>query len=184
MINNDLDFDAYRIALAKNTRVQIPNFLQLSAAERLRSCLQHEVPWHLAERSDGVSKTIAPVDYAAMDEQARTEHLKRAYEGARSQFQFVYESYMMVKAVKEGRDPGLILHAILEFLNSIDFLSFAAWLVKDSRITSTTAQATRYRAGHFLTRHEDKDLHQDRAYAYVINLSKNWRVDWGGLLQF
>ena len=184
MINNDLDFDAYRIDLAKNTRVQIPDFLQLSAAERLRTCLQHEVPWALAERSDGVSKVIVAADYVAMDEQARTEHLKRAYESAKSQFQFVYESYMMVKAVKDGRDPGLLLHVILDFLNSVDFLSFASWLVKDSRITSTTAQATRYRTGHFLTRHEDKDEHQDRAYAYVINLTKNWRADWGGLLQF
>ena len=91
---------------------------------------------------------------------------------------------MMVKAVRDGRDPGLLLHAVLDFLNSVDFLSFASWLVMDSRITSTTAQATRYRPGHFLTRHEDKDLHQDRAYAYVINLTKNWRADWGGLLQF
>ncbi len=184
MINNDLDFDAYRIDLAKNTRVQIPDFLQLSAAERLRTCLQHEVPWTLAERSDGASKTIAAAEYAAMSEQARTEHLQRAYERARSQFQFVYESYMMVNATKEKRDPTLILHAILDFLNSTDFLSFAGWLVNDSRLTSTTAQATRYRAGHFLTRHEDKDDHQDRAYAYVINLTKNWRADWGGLLQF
>ena len=75
MINNDLDFDGYRIDLAKHTRVQIPDFLQLDAAERLRSCLQNEVPWTLAERSDGLSKTIAAADYAAMDSQAHAEQL-------------------------------------------------------------------------------------------------------------
>lgn len=184
MINNDLDFDAYRIDLAKNTRVQIPNFLQLSAAERLRTCLQTEVPWTLAERSDGVSKTIAAADYAAMSEQARGEHLQLAYQQAKTQFQFVYESYMMVKAAQEGRDPTLILHAILDFLNSQEFIGFARWLVNDPLISHTSAQATRYRAGHFLTRHQDKDKHEDRAYAYVINLTKNWHADWGGLLQF
>lgn len=47
MINNDLNFEGYRIDLAKNTRVQIPDFLQLDAAERLHSCLQNEVPWTL-----------------------------------------------------------------------------------------------------------------------------------------
>lgn len=75
MINNDLDFDGYRINLAKHARVQIPDFLQLDAAERLRSCLQNEVPWTLAERSDGLSKTIAAADYAAMDSQAHAEQL-------------------------------------------------------------------------------------------------------------
>jgi len=184
MINNDLDFDGYRIDLAKNTRVQIPDFLQASAAERLRSCLQNEVPWALAERSDGTSKTIAAVDYAAMDESARTEHLHKAYERAKTQFQFVYESYMMVAAAKEARDPTLILHAILDFLNSEEFIGFARWLVNDPKITHASAQATRYRAGHFLTRHQDKDPHEDRSHAYVINLTKNWHPDWGGLLQF
>lgn len=184
MINNDLDFDGYRIDLAKNTRVQISDFLQISAAERLRTCLQNEVPWTLAERSDGVSKTIPAVDYLAMDATRRSDHLNKAYERAKTQFQFVYESYMMVKASIEGRDPTLILHAILDFLNSEEFIAFARWLVNDPRITHASAQATRYRAGHFLTRHQDEDQHEDRAYAYVINLTKNWHSDWGGLLQF
>ncbi len=184
MINNDLEFDGYRIDLAKNTRVQIPDFLQLDAAERLRSCLQNEVPWTLAERSEGVSKTIAAAEYAAMDAQMRATNLQQAYDRAKSEFQFVYESYMMVKAAREGRDPTLILHGILDFLNSEDFLAFARWLVNDPKVTHASAQATRYRAGHFLTRHQDKDKNEDRAYAYVIGLTKNWRPDWGGLLQF
>ncbi len=184
MINNDLDFDGYRIDLARNTRVQIPDFLQLDAAERLRSCLQNEVPWTLAERSDGTSKTIAAADYSAMDQQARAENLRKAYQRAKTEFQFVYESYMMVKAAMEGRDPSLMLHAILDFLNSEEFVGFARWLVNDPKITHASAQATRYRPGHFLTRHEDKDKNEDRAYAYVIGLTKSWRADWGGLLQF
>lgn len=184
MINNDLDFESYRIDLARNTRVQIPDFLQLAAAERLHHCLQNEVPWSLAERSDGISKTVSATDYALMDEQARAKHLQKAYIRAKTQFQFVYESYMMVKASIEGRDPGLILHAILGFLNSAEFLEFARWLVNDPGISHVGAQATRYRNGHFLTRHQDKDQHEDRAYAYVINLAKNWQADWGGLLQF
>jgi SM-20-related protein len=184
MINNDLDFDGYRIDLAKYSRVQIPDFLQLDAAERLRSCLQNEVPWSLAERSDGVSKTIAADAYAAMGEQARVEQLTKAYARAKTEFQFTYESYMMVKAAIEGKDPSLILHAILDFLNSEEFIAFTRWLLNDTRITHVSAQATRYRAGHFLTRHQDKDQHEDRAYAYVINLTKNWHADWGGLLQF
>ena len=184
MINNDLDFEGYRIDLAKHTRVQIPGFLQLDAAERLRSCLQNEVPWSLAERSDGIPKTIAADDYSVMDSQARAAILQKAYGRAKTEFQFVYESYMMVKAAREGRDPTLILHAILDFLNSEEFIAFARWLVNDPKISHASAQATRYRPGHFLTLHQDKEKNEDRAYAYVINLTRNWQADWGGLLQF
>jgi Rps23 Pro-64 3,4-dihydroxylase Tpa1-like proline 4-hydroxylase len=45
-------------------------------------------------------------------------------------------------------------------------------------------QATRYLPGHFLTSHDDGIDGQDRIAAYVINLTRDWRTDWGGLLQF
>jgi Rps23 Pro-64 3,4-dihydroxylase Tpa1-like proline 4-hydroxylase len=184
VINNDLDFNPYRQQLAQRSRVQIPAFLQDSAAERLRDCLQHDVPWTLAERSGGEPRTIAAADYAALPESARQELLAAAYTAARSQFQFVYESYMMVRAAKEGRDPQLILHAILEFLNSEDFLGFARWFTGEPSINAVNAQATRYRAGHFLTRHVDQHSSEGRLFAYVINLTPRWDTDWGGLLQF
>lgn len=184
MISNDLDFAPYRQQLAQRTRVQIPNFLQASAAERLRDCLQTEVPWTLALRENGQSRTIAAPEYAAMPEAARQRLQSAAYSAARTQFQFVYESYMMGRAAHEGRDPQLILHAILEFLNSEDFLGFARWFTSAEQINAVNAQATRYRAGHFLTRHIDEHSGEGRLFAYVINLTPRWDADWGGLLQF
>ena len=184
MINNDLDFGFYRQQLAQRSRVQIPAFLQEAAALRLRDCLQREVPWTLAERSAGQARTIAAADYAAMPEAERQALLHAAYAAARSQFQFVYDSYMMVRAAKEGRDPGLILHVILEFLNSEDFLPFARWISGEPGINAVNAQATRYRPGHFLTRHVDEEKSEGRVCAYVINLTPRWDSDWGGLLQF
>ena len=47
-----------------------------------------------------------------------------------------------------------------------------------------SAQGTRYRAGQFLTRHQDREDNENRVCAFVVNLSKNWDSDWGGLLQF
>jgi Rps23 Pro-64 3,4-dihydroxylase Tpa1-like proline 4-hydroxylase len=184
VISNDIDFGPYRQQLAERTRVQIPNFLQDGAAERLRDCLQHEVPWTLAERSGGHSRTIAAAEYAAMPEAARQQLCTAAYAAAGAQFQFVYESYMMVLAATEGRDPHLILHAILEFLNSEDFLVFARWLTGEPGIGAVNAQATRYRTGHFLTRHGDEHGGEGRLFAYVMNLTPRWDPDWGGLLQF
>ena len=45
-------------------------------------------------------------------------------------------------------------------------------------------QLTRYRAGHFLTAHDDWAEGLNRVAAYVFNLSADWNVDFGGLLQF
>jgi hypothetical protein len=91
---------------------------------------------------------------------------------------------MMVRAYNEGRDPGLLLHQVLEFLNSPEHLAFTRMLTGENRIRRVSAQATRYRAGHFLRRHNDSSESDQRLYAYVMNLSRDWQADWGGQLQF
>jgi Rps23 Pro-64 3,4-dihydroxylase Tpa1-like proline 4-hydroxylase len=90
----------------------------------------------------------------------------------------------MVDAFKEGRDPGLLLHTVLEFLNSPAFLAFARELTGFEQIRRVNAQATRYLPGHFLRRHNDFSSENERLVAYVINLGHDWQADWGGLLQF
>jgi SM-20-related protein len=183
VINNELNIPAYRQRLVQDTRVQIPGFLQEEAAEAIRRCLLEDIPWALAERSSGVSRTIAAETYAAMDDQAQRALLEASYARAKTEFQFSYDSYMMVRAVKEGWARNL-LHDVLEFLNSPEFLLFARRLTGEPTINRVSAQATRYRPGQFLTRHQDEDVIESRVCAYVINLSKDWDSDWGGLLQF
>lgn len=183
MINNELNITLYRQRLVQNTRVQIPGFLQEDAAEAIHRCLAEEIPWALAERSAGESHTIASEAYAAMSEQDRQALLEASYARAKTDFQFSYDSYMMVRAVKEGWTRNL-LHDVLKFLNSPEFLLFARRLTGEPTIDRVSAQATRYRPGQFLTRHQDEDVIESRVCAYVINLSKDWDSDWGGLLQF
>ena len=182
MINNTLDIDHWKQQLAARGRVQIPDFLQPDAAEVLRDCLAREVPWSLAERSEGESRTRGREN--ALDDAAYGEVLEAAYRNARESFQFVYDSYMLARARKEGWDPDLPVHVMLDFLNSPEFIEFARYLTGDDAINAVNAQATRYRPGHFLTPHEDIHSGEGRRYAYVINLTPRWQADWGGLLQF
>jgi len=184
MINNDLDLDLYRRQFAQRTRVQIPNFLQVDAATRLRDCLQREVPWTLAERSAGKARTIPADQYSAMTPVERQSALEAAYAAARDGFQFAYDSYMLVQAARERRDPGLLVHVALEFFNSPEFLQFARWFSGEPRIHFVNGQCTRYRPGQFLNRHDDEDVQEGRVCAYVVNLTPRWDADWGGLLQF
>ena len=185
LLNPNLDLDRYRSLLALAGRVQIGDFLQAQWAERLHQCLRDEVPWALALCTGGTARTIASAEWAATNAEQRARLLGEAYQavGANS-FQFVYESYQMVRAYQEGRDPGLPLHAVLQELNGPEMLAMFRALTGDPAIRAVSAQATCYRPGYFLTQHNDFHAEEGRAFAYVINLSRRWHADWGGLLQF
>ncbi len=184
MLNPALDPRAHRVRFQHEGRLQVRGLLQERAAQALRHCLQHDVPWTLAYRREGVSQTLPRQAWSALDATARARMLTELQAAARGQFGFAYESYMMVKAYADRLDPGLLLHQVLEYLNSPEFLDFARSLTGLAGIRRVSAQATRYCAGHFLRRHSDFDAAEGRLAAYVINLTPRWEADWGGLLQF
>jgi SM-20-related protein len=184
MINNALDIDTWRARLQREGRVQVEQYLQPPAAERLHHCLQREVRWTLALRDGAGARTIDHAAYAAMDEAAYARLVAETAAGAAAQFRFAYDSYMMVTAYQQQRDPGLLLHGVLEFFNSPEYIGFARALTGDARIRRVNAQATRYRPGQFLRYHTDEENSEGRLYAYVLNLTREWHADWGGLLQF
>lgn len=177
MINNDLDPAQARRELHARGRVQVRDFLQPDAAERLHACLRDDVPWHVAER--GRPNRPAPA-FGQPDPALDDAYARAASDG----FHFAYDRYLMVEALKEGRDPDLLLHAVVPFFNGPEFLEFIRWFGNDPAINMVGAQATRYRPGQFLRQHDDRHEDEGRRYAYVLNLSRDWEADWGGLLQF
>lgn len=183
MINNDLLLEPWRARLRAHGRVQIPGFLQEPSALRLHQCLREEVPWETAQRSDAVladGQDRSPPPGSAADEMALAATCLRAREG----FEFYFDRYRMIDARRDGTDPQLVLHAVVDFLNSPQFLDFARQLTGDPAIRMVSAIGVRYRAGHFLRAHNDLANDENRAFAYVINLSRQWSPDWGGLLHF
>ena len=189
MIDPRFDPTPWCALLQRDRRVQVENFLQPEVAERLRACLQTEVPWTLALRDADGARTIDHPTYAAMQAPAVAALLEATAAGARAGdreagFRFAYDSYMMVSAYTQGRDPGLLLHRVLELFNTLEYVALMQSLTGDARVRRVNAQATRYRPGHFLRYHTDIDSTEGRLYAYVLNLSRDWNADWGGLLQF
>ncbi|NDK38914.1 2OG-Fe(II) oxygenase [Pseudoxanthomonas gei] len=183
MISNDLQLAPHRDRLLARGRVQIPGFLQEASAQRLRHCLQNEVRWETSLRSDRPSP-LGDADLVTLDEVQRRQLQQSMYRNARDEFAFVFDRYRMIDARRDGLDPGLVLHVVVDFLNSPAFLEFARELTGDKAIRMVSAIAARYRQGDFLNRHNDKAGDEDRAFAYVINLSREWQADWGGLLEF
>ena len=82
-------------------------------------------------------------------------------------------------------DPGEfhsenMLRAV-EFLNSEDFIGKCQQIVGISDIGRVWLEATCYSKGCFLGNHRD-DHHPDNRVAFVLNLTRHWKLDWGGLL--
>lgn len=182
MLSNDLDLDHWRRDFRARHHTQIQQVLQPVAAEAFARCLERDVPWQLAERSSGVARTTPRGEYP--DAASYRALLEAGHARAGREFQFAYDSYQLVRARKEGWDPGLLVHALLEFFNTPEFIAFARDLSGIADITHVNGQCTRYRPGHYLMPHEDEDAQEGRRVAYVLNLSRRWAPDWGGQLQF
>lgn len=183
MLNHRPDIDHLATTLATNGRVQVPAVLSPEFAEQIETCLLQDVPWRLAIRTDEQtgSRTL---EYGDMNGPQLDALIQQAHEGADDGFYFAYDSYMMIRAYLSGWNPGLLLHKVTELFNSENFLYFAHRLTGDTSINKVDAQATRYRQGHFLSKHDDRDDTQGRRYAYVLSLSRQWKSEWGGLLRF
>ena len=183
VLNPSLDLAAAARHFSEHGRVLLLEFLTAPAAEALHACLESDVPWGLTYiegghpvivQADALSRFM-PGDRARIQQQADA----RAAQG----FAFLYDTYMMVSAYRERRDPGLLLHRVVEFLNTPVFLGLINAITGIRTLAKTNAQATRYLPGNFLTYHDDE---QDaaREVAYVLNLTRDWREEWGGTLHF
>jgi Rps23 Pro-64 3,4-dihydroxylase Tpa1-like proline 4-hydroxylase len=163
---------------------QVEQALRPEVADLLYDCLAREVPWALTFRDRSGPRKLWAEELAAMDVAARVELDREIEVIARQEFQFRYDSFMMVTAYKEKRHSDLILHRVIEQINSPDWLNAMRTITGFNSIRRSDAQATRYVAGHFLRQHNDLNEDDGRLCAYVINLTRDWHADWGGLLQF
>ncbi|AQR63298.1 hypothetical protein BZG35_01920 [Brevundimonas sp. LM2] len=125
---------------------------------------------------------VAVFEAEPLLEQARLIAL--CHEEATEGFQFLFDRLKLGQARAMGLTIPQALYDLHAWFNSEGFLAFARALTGDDRIAYVDAQATRYLPGHFLNRHTDEHVDAGRLYAYVLNLSPDWRAEWGGLLMF
>lgn len=184
MLNPDLNREQLHTDFAIHQRLQIESFLVPEAADALHACLATEVPWELAYQNAETGASLSKAAFDAMSQSDRNSLMQFIHTTARSKFQFVYNTYMMVQAYREQRDLHLALHRATEFLNSPECLEFVENITGVTGLKYAKAQATRYLPGHFLKWHDDTQADAKREIAYVINLSRDWQAHWGGLLQF
>jgi SM-20-related protein len=181
---DSLDVKAIARVYASAGRVHIRPILSEESAQRIYACLQSEVPWQLSlnEGERPIGRDGASFD--SLDAADRARVFEAVYANAARRFQYIYNNLSLSDLHERGEMRDLYAMRVLEFLNSPEFLDFARKVTGVSSIALADAQATCYRAGHFLTRHDDQAHGKKRIAAYVLNFTPRWVADWGGILQF
>jgi Rps23 Pro-64 3,4-dihydroxylase Tpa1-like proline 4-hydroxylase len=185
MINPQLPVAALQERFARERRIVIDQFLQPAVAEALYACLLREVPWEIAFRRGRKVITLTQTELQRLPQRELDQLLGGIQQQAQTDFQFVYSKFSMVDAYQRQVLPQLLTHRLLEALAAPATLELMRQITGHADIKRVDAQATLYRPGNFLTVHtDDHDGAYIRRAAYVIQLCKDWRADWGGLLHF
>jgi SM-20-related protein len=185
----DARIDARRLAplFARHGRLHLPGLFKPGDARRIGEALAGPVPWSRSFNVGDKSYDLAPETLAAMPPARRAELDAAVAAGGRGGFQYRFDAWRLSDLIEAGERPGgalAALTAVYDFLNSPAFLQFVRVLTGETRPTYADAQATRYRAGDFLTVHDDDVAGKNRLLAYVLNFTPAWRADWGGVLLF
>jgi Rps23 Pro-64 3,4-dihydroxylase Tpa1-like proline 4-hydroxylase len=184
-INDGLDAAELGQALVANRRLQIENILTPASAEAILAEITANQNWFLAynENGQGVEAALAEVQrLPPQQQQALFAQINRS--AGSGNFQYCFMQYAISSAIKRGENPGHPLHAFHEFCNGPVWLDFMKALTGTAGLTHADVFCTSYSSGHFLTEHDDIHESRQRVAAYVLNLSKDWKTDWGGHLAF
>lgn len=183
-INPALNPSALAAVFAEQGYISIPEFLDGDGAAELRAALVARQDWHWAIHANGNVYDVPPETRAAMTDAQKAELEQRINNEAREKFQFRFSSVRVPDPIADRNPETDILHAYAEFMRSDPAMNFLQAVTGRSAIKFADAQGTAYHPGDFLTGHDDDVEGKDRELAYVMGLTPNWRVEWGGLLLF
>lgn len=176
--NQNLDVDEIAQDYAVDLRVKVSNFLPENQARDLSECLAGLSSYRHAFIHGGKFGEASREDLRALPEPDRNRFISDIMKQAANGVGFWYERHQVTL-----EDEGLI-GDMFSWLNSEALLETIAKITATPQFGGAIAQATRFRRGDFLTRHQDIVTKERRKVAFVINLSQRWHPDWGGLLQF
>src|SRR6185295_6822582 len=107
-----------------------------------------------------------------------------ACERAHTSFQYVHHHYRLSEGEKVYPGPNHYLGKLVRFLRAPEFIDFMRELTGMEIRGLQSATATLFMPQHFLTVHDDEDINRRRLVAFSLNMTPQWRLDWGGALQF
>ncbi|HWJ06740.1 MAG TPA: 2OG-Fe(II) oxygenase family protein [Steroidobacteraceae bacterium] len=184
-LNPRMDPGILAPVFARHGRIHVPAIFDRATALAVHQALTAEpVPWQLHFNDGAQAYDVPAAEFDALAPAERERLLRPIHARARTGFQYLFENFSIADHHARGEHLGLELMRVFEFLRSDCMLEFVRRVTGSRDIATVDAQATRYRAGHFLTVHDDRDEQKGRVTAYVLSMTPKWRADWGGVLQF
>ena len=168
--------------LARTGRVQIPDVLTEGSARGLLDAAR-DAAFQTVTLGGKGHVDLPAAWLESLTPAQRADMGRVAQEAATDRFHYLYDNYPLWD-LNEAGTLAAPWTDLVAFLNGEAFLDVARRITGEPRIAFADAQLTRYRRGHFLTAHDDGVEGKNRYYAYVLNLSPQWRTEWGGLLMF
>ena len=146
--------------------------------------LATRTPWDLTIIHKDLVYDLTPGQLAEMSPEKLKALDDEVMDFARRQYEGRYRTRRLSDAGETFAGDIPELAALTRFLNGQEFLSFIRRITGNARVAVADAQATCYWPGDFLHPHYDTLEQKKRLFAYVMNFSLVWKVEWGGLLGF
>lgn len=183
-INAALDVRGVAQRYSEAGRLHIPAFLDHADAQALHAEIAAQRQWNFVIFAHDKNIDLDAEGWDKLDAETKRKTVQIVHERANQEFAFMHYKLSLYDRYHQGRQlsPGLI--EFFEFLNGEAFLGFARDVTGHADIAFADAQLTAFNPGHFVTIHNDALEGKNRRAAYVLNLTPEWREDWGGYLNF
>jgi hypothetical protein len=182
-LSEDLDLEALRAEFERTGRLQVRDVLDPLSAQAIAAALDAEEDWLRSVRLKSGTFSVPLKGREPIQRMHRQWIEEARIDADDPAMQYMFDVRRLSAERSFGLDRGDQLNAFYDFVNGAEFLAFGE-AVTGQRPVACEAQATRYRQGDLLTVHSDRDSGSRRLSAWVFNLTREWRAEWGGLLLF
>lgn len=179
-----IDLDEAARELASERRLQVQDFLTDDSAHSLHAAIASHSPWFVSFNEGPENYEVLEADFDRIPASQRARFLQQVEERAGRQFQYLFLQYYVTEMIRRGEGGEYPLNALQTLMNTPETIEIFRRLSGESEVREVDVMVSRYDRGHFLMQHDDSHASRDRVAAYVLNLTPEWRADWGGHLAF
>lgn len=177
LLRKDLNPPKIRARLQRGGIIEVPEMLSADWAARMHRFLAQEMPedwWSIAIRAGGDPEYFRSIP-------ANRRRIQEAYKRSRKELREGKFSYCFRRTLNDHAADCVCVECLFrEALGGDEMLEFLGSVGLDVKGPGEMF-ASRYSPGSFLSPHHDSG--NGRA-AFVVNLSRSWLPQWGGLLTF
>ena len=170
---NLINIVEYKTIYQQKKKVQIKNILIDQVAELLYKNAKIEKNWILATGHDSVKFEKKVIKQF---EKINSLQIKKIQD----KFKNDHFSYIFHRSMNNQK-PSFLEYNLRNFMSSIEFIDYLNQITSLNISKLNTLFLSKYKGGNFLSPHSDKG---NGKLAFVLNLTKNWKPQYGGILHF